>query len=174
VATGDYLLLLNDDVELIDADWLKVMVGLFDLADVGMVGSVLYFEDGTIQHAGHLYSGGNAGHIGFGMTADHIGAAREMQLEREVSGVTAACAAIPMKLFHEIGGMSTTLPVNYNDVDLCLKVRQRGKRIVVTPFARLFHFESKTRRSGVHTFEALELHERWARMMQRDPYEPEA
>lgn len=171
-ATGDYLLLLNDDVELIDPDWLEVMLAHFERSDVGMVGSLLYFEDGTVQHAGHLYEGGNAGHIAIGEASTWIGVAREIHVEREVSGVTAACALVRRELFFEVGGMSTTLPVNYNDVDLCLKIRQSGKRIIVTPYARLYHFESKSRKAGVHAHEWTELNDRWGREMIRDSFEP--
>ncbi|WP_404829217.1 glycosyltransferase family 2 protein [Epidermidibacterium keratini] len=172
VAHGEYFLMLNDDVELIDPDWLEVMLAHFAAEDVGMVGSVLYFEDGTVQHAGHLYEGGNAGHIGIGEKADWVGVAKELHVEREVSGVTAACSVVRAELFFRVGGMSTTLPVNYNDVDFCLKVAQAGYRIIVTPYARMYHYESQTRISGVHPNEWRELNDRWGRLMLRDRFEP--
>lgn len=170
-ATGDYLLLLNDDVEVIDRDWIEVLLGLAQQDDVGIAGSLMYFEDGRIQHAGHVYTGGAAGHSGFGLPPDHPGTAGMFLVEREVSGITAACALVPAALFFDLGGFSATLPVNYNDVDFSLKVRQAGYRCVVSPFARMYHYESSTREPGVTPYEFDELHARWQRHMQVDPYE---
>ncbi|MFV0535253.1 MAG: glycosyltransferase family 2 protein [Cumulibacter sp.] len=170
-ATGDYLLMLNDDVEVIDRDWIDVLLGLAQQNGVGMAGALMYFEDGRIQHAGHIYTGGAAGHAGFGLPPDHPGAAGMFQIEREVSGITAACAMVPAKVFFDLGGFSTTLPVNYNDVDFSLKVRQAGYRCVVSPFARMYHYESSTREPGVTPYEFQELSSRWERHMQVDPFD---
>lgn len=170
-ARGDYILMLNDDVEVIDEDWLEVLIGLAQQDDVGIAGSLMYFEDGRIQHAGHIYTGGAAGHSGFHLPPDHPGTAGAYLIDREVSGITAACALVPAPVFFEVGGLSTTLPVNYNDVDFCLKVRQAGYRCVVSPFARMYHFESTTREPGVTPYEFTELASRWERHMQVDPYD---
>lgn len=170
-ATGEYILMLNDDVEVIDRDWLEVLLGIAQQDDVGIAGALMYFEDGRIQHAGHIYTGGAAGHSGFGLPPDHPGTAGMFLIEREVSGITAACALVPAQLFFDVGGLSSTLPVNYNDVDFCLKVRQAGYRCVVSPFARMYHYESTTREPGVTPYEFHELHARWERHMQVDPFD---
>lgn len=169
-ATGDYILMLNDDVEVIDRDWLEVLLGIAQQEDVGIAGSLMYFEDGRIQHAGHIYTGGAAGHSGFGLPPDHPGTAGMLLIEREVSGITAACALVPTDLFFDLGGLSSTLPVNYNDVDFSLKVRQAGYRCVVSPFARMYHYESSTREPGVTPYEFRELHARWERHMQVEAF----
>jgi len=169
-ARGEYLLMLNDDVEVISPDWLETMLSLTQQDGVGMVGPMLYFEDGSIQHGGHVYSGGGPGHIAFGWDAGSTGPFAGLIIDREVSGVTGACAMMPLELFNEIGGMSTTLPVNFNDVDLCLKVTTAGHRILWTPHAELFHFESKTRIAGVVQEELDSLLMRWGSKLEADPY----
>jgi glycosyltransferase involved in cell wall biosynthesis len=165
-ATGTYVLLLNDDVEVITPDWIETMVGIAQQRDVGMVGATLLFEDDTLQHAGHIYAGeGAIGHIAYGQPADSDGPVMALKTERECSGVTAACALLSRRLFFEIGGLSRQFPVNYNDVDLSMKLRSKDFRIVVTPFARLHHFESKTRRIGVGRSEQALIRNRWGRYL---------
>jgi O-antigen biosynthesis protein len=171
-AHGDYVLLLNDDVEVITPDWIEVMLGIAQEADVGMVGATLLFEDDTLQHAGHLYLGEAAiGHIAYGQHGDSPGAVMGLLTERECSGVTAACALMRRDFFFEVGGLSRQFPMNYNDVDLSLKVRSLGRRIVVTPFARLHHYESKSRTVGVGTSELSLIRSRWGRVLRAgEPY----
>ncbi len=165
-ANGQYVLLLNDDVEVITPDWIETMLGLAQQRDVGLVGATLLFEDDTLQHAGHIYAGeGAIGHIAYGQPADSDGPVMGLRTDRECSGVTAACALLSRRLFFEIGGLSRQFPVNYNDVDLSLKVRSAKLRIVVTPFARLHHFESKTRRIGVGRSEQALIRSRWGRIL---------
>ena len=172
-AQGEYLVLLNDDVELISPDWIETMLGLAQQRDVGLVGTLLYFEDGTVQHGGHLYSASWAGHIALGWEAscdDWIGS---MRVDREVSGVTAACAMIRADTFWEVGGFSLDFAGNYNDVDLSLKVAATGRRNIWTPHARLIHFESKTRVPSVLPAELETLRARWGTRLLSDPYWPE-
>lgn len=171
-ATGEYLVLLNDDVEVITPEWLEVMLGLAQQPDVGLVGTTLYFDDRTFQHAGHVYVGrGAIGHIGYGAKAGDPGPVSGLQVERECSGVTAACAMVRRQVFLDVGGMSLQFPMNYNDVDLSFKVRQAGLRIVWTPFAELYHFESKTRKPGVGLGEVELVSRRWGRLLENgDPY----
>jgi len=169
-ARGEFLLFLNDDTEVIDADWLESLVGLGQEASAGAVGAELLFEDGRIQHVGHLALGGNPGHLMFGRSPDADANRLALWLDREVSGVTAACMLVRREVFDEVGGFSLDFPGNYNDVDLCHKIRAAGYRIVVTPHARLHHFESLTRDPQVITSELTKLQERWWPELNRDPY----
>lgn len=169
-AAGEYLLLLNDDVELISADWIETMLGLVRQPGIGLVGTLLYFEDGTVQHGGHLYAGGWAGHIAPGWSALRDDEFASMTTDREVSGVTAACAMISAELYRQIGGFSADYAGNYNDVDFAFKVRSTGASIVWTPRARLFHFESKSRVATITTQELATIRQQWGSRMLADPY----
>jgi glycosyltransferase involved in cell wall biosynthesis len=171
-ATGDFLLFLNDDVHLLTADWIEALLGPCADPDVGMVGAMLYFEDGTIQHAGHSYALGEAGHIGLKEPGGQTGYFSAYLVERETVGVTAACAIVPKQVFHDVGGFTMHLPGNFNDVDFSLKIRALGYRVVWTPHAELFHFESKTRVTNVGAEEVSFMHRRWRHRMERDPYWP--
>jgi GT2 family glycosyltransferase len=170
VARGDYLLLLNDDVEIVTDDWIETMLGLAQQDGVGMVGAQLYFEDSTVQHAGQVYTGGVAGHAAFGWAGGRDDSIRSMTTDHEVSGVTAACALISRDLYFEVGGFTLALPGNYNDVDLNMKVRATGRTAVFTPWARLYHFESKTRDPRILESDLSTLQGRWSRRMQAELY----
>jgi GT2 family glycosyltransferase len=148
------------------------MLALGQDPSVGVVGCALLYEDGTLQHGGHHYLSATAlGHIAHGAASDDPGPVSALRLERECSGVTAACALLPRDLYLSMGGLSHHFPVNFNDVDFCLKVRTSGERIVWTPFARLYHFESKTRQTGVGFAENEEIRRRWGHVLdQGDPY----
>ena len=173
VATGDHLLLLNDDVDLVEPASIERMLSIVNQPGVGLVGALLYFEDGSIQHLGHLYQGGGAGHVGFGVTPGALSPLESLTPTREVSGVTAACALISSRLFREVGGFSTRFPGNYNDVDLSLKVRHSGATILCTGQASFYHFESKTRDARVLLSEIEQLQVRWGALVQRDEYSRE-
>jgi GT2 family glycosyltransferase len=173
VASGEYLLLLNDDVELVDPDSLERMLSIAEQPNVGIVGALLYFEDGSVQHLGHLYQGGGAGHIAFGVTPGAVAPIETLTPTREVSGVTAACAIISAQLFAEVGGFSSRFPGNYNDVDLSMKVREAGRTVLCTGDASFYHFESKTRDARVLPVELGRLQERWGALLQRDEYSRE-
>lgn len=172
VASGEYLLVLNDDVELITPDWIEVMLGLAQQPGVGLVGTMLQFEDDSIQHGGHLYRDLGAGHIAFRWPVDRDDALGSLGVDREVSGVTAACALVSAAIYREVGGFSTLFPGNYNDVDFCLKIRTTGRSIVWTPRARLYHFESKTRVAAIAPAELERLRDRWSERLLVDPYWP--
>lgn len=169
-ACGEHLLLLNDDVDLITADWIETMLGLSQQVDVGMVGAKLYFEDDTIQHMGHHYWKREASHIGLGDPRRSYGYFSQYLIDCEVSGATAACAMVRKDVFVQVGGFSTSLPVNFNDVDFSLKVRGTGRRIVATPHVELYHFESKTRVARVLSYEVDAMNRRWGRLMVEDSY----
>ena len=169
---GAYLVLLNDDVDLITPGWIEAMLGLAKQPGVGLVGSLLFFEDGTVQHGGHVYSASWAGHIAFGWSADRDDELGSMGVDREVSGVTAACAMIRADTFWQLGGFSLDYAGNYNDVDLSLKVRESGRSVIWTPHARLYHFESKSRIATVEPSELVTLRAHWGTWLLSDPYWP--
>nr|WP_236779076.1 glycosyltransferase [Agromyces seonyuensis] len=169
-ARGEYLLMLNDDVELLTGDWIERMLGLLRQPGVDEVGAMLHFEDGSIQHLGHLYEGGAAGHIAFGRVPRSPREFAELSSTIEVSGVTAACALVGAERFVEVGGFSEMFAGNYNDVDLSQKLTEDGGRILCAGGAKLFHFESRTRDARVLPSELSALLGRWGRRLQVDPF----
>lgn len=169
-ARGDLLLFLNDDVEVITADWLDTMTGFVREPDVGAVGCHLLFEDGRLQHGGHVHLNGAAGHVMFGQDPKSLKNRLALWLDRETAGATAACLLVPARVFGEVGGFSPELPNNYNDVDFSLKLRAAGYRVVVTPHARLYHFESVSRDPSVAEWETVRLQDRWSVQLHADPY----
>jgi GT2 family glycosyltransferase len=160
-ASGEFVLLLNDDVQILSGEWLHSMLALAQRPNAGMVGAMLYYEDDSIQHAGHAYYQGSPTHIGLGAPRGAAGPNNGYLVEREVSGVTAACAMMPLSVFTDVGGFTALLPGNFNDVDLCLKVGWKGYDIYWTPRAELYHFESKTRDAHVHFYELDVIEHRW-------------
>jgi GT2 family glycosyltransferase len=170
-ATGDRIVLLNDDVEVISDRWLEELVAPLDESDVGMTGAKLYFGNNTIQHVGHRYAGGQYHHIAFNRPRGYLGEFGGCAISREVSGVTAACAALTRETYELVGGFSEALPVNFNDVDFSYKVRSIGRRVVVVAPVELFHFESQTRVPHVEDWERAAVTRRWGRP-DIDPYAP--
>ena len=168
-STGDYVLLLNDDTEIIAPDALETLVGLLEDPGVAMAGPLLLYEDGKIQSAGHVLNP-----IPYDLyrhrSPDHVGAQNLLRVQREVSGVIAACALIRRSVFMEAGGMCTKFPSNYNDVDFALKVQSLGYRVVWTPHARFYHFESQTRSPLLKSFEVETIGARWRDRLDDDPY----
>lgn len=160
-AQGEFVLLLNDDVEVLTNNWLSSMLALAQLPNAGMVGAMLYYEDDSVQHAGHAYFQGSPTHIGLGQPRGARGPLSGYLVQREAPGVTAACALMPVAVFKEVGGFTALLPGNFNDVDLCLKVGWKGFDIYWTPDAELYHFESKTRDAHVHYYELDVIEHRW-------------
>lgn len=170
-ASGDLLLLLNDDTELIEPSSIETLVGHLQTAGVAMAGAKLVFSDGTLQHGGHVYHH-DIGHACFGWGGDSPGPwpLRPLAVERECSGVTAAVALVHRAAFEEVGGFTTELPLNYNDVDFCLKLRAAGHRIVWSPWSVWYHFESRTRRSVLRDEEYAFVNARWHYEINNDPY----
>lgn len=148
VATGDFLLLLNDDTEAISTHWLTSMVEQALGENVGAVGGWLIYPDGRTQHAGvMLEEAAVARHYSSAVMLDGLDRGLSL-LNREVSAVTGACLLIRRELYFQSGGLDTEeLPTSYNDVDLCLRLRSKGYRMIMTPRAKLIHHESATRRS---------------------------
>ena len=145
-AKGEYLLLLNNDVEVINAGWLEEMLGYCMREDVGIVGARLYYPDDTIQHAGVVIGfGGIAGHAFVQQKRGTTGYCHRIICAQDYSAVTAACMMVKKSVFEEVGGLTEELKVAFNDVDFCMKVRQIGKLVVYNPYAELYHYESKSR-----------------------------
>lgn len=169
---GEFVLFLNDDTEVISNGWVEAMLSLAQLPNAGMAGAMLYFEDESIQHAGHTYEAGDAGHAGTNDRRGSRGPWGSYLVEREISGVTAACAMMPREIFDEVGGFSLLLPGNFNDVDLCLKVGLLGHAIYWTPYSELYHYESKTRISRVARYEVETAWGRWEWRLDDPAYWP--
>jgi GT2 family glycosyltransferase len=169
VASGEYLCFLNDDMDVLDPGWLGELVTLLEDPSVGAVGPRLLFADGTLQHAGHVYNG-SPGHLLFGEDAQTLDFGGWSQVTGERSGVTGACLLMRAAVFAELGGFSELFPLNFNDVDLCLKIRATGLRILYHPFAMLYHYESQTRVAEVATIELTRIERRWQFELETDPY----
>ncbi len=185
VATGDILVLLNNDVDVIGGDWLQELVSHAVRPDVGAVGARLLFPDDTVQHAGVVlgvgsFAGGPgvAGHFGLHAPASDIGYFGQTGLTREVSAATGACLALRKSVYDSVGGLDEeNLPIAFNDVDLCLRIRASGLRIIFTPYATLYHLESASRGSDVDGVkarrfnrEARMMRARWGRQLDNDPF----
>jgi len=168
-STGDRVVMLNDDTEIRSDGWLEQLVAPLEAGDVGMTGAKMYFSDGTIQHAGIAVREGRYHHPYRGATPDVPGEMCDLMLNREVTGVTAACAALRREVFDEVGGLSEVLPNNYNDVDLSNKLGYLGYRIIWVANCELYHFESLSRRPSVSGPEYDIIEERWGQQI-RDPY----
>jgi len=168
-SSGDVLLLLNDDMEVISEDFIEELVGLALEPEVGAVGARLLLADGRIQHIGHRYANGTF-HLFAGFDGDYAGPKNMCLVTRECIGVTAACLAVRTEIFDEVGGMALDFPNNFNDVDFALRLRDRGLRNIITPHAVLFHFESVTRDGTVTAEEAHLLFTRWGTQLASDPY----
>ena len=145
-ARGDYFLFLNNDITVINPDWLTEMLGVCQRWEVGAVGAKLLYPDDTIQHAGCVVGmGGIAGHLFVNMPANRTGYLHKASLLQDMSAVTAACMMVKRDAFERAGGFTEALAVAFNDVDLCLKIRGAGYLVVYDPYAQLYHMESKTR-----------------------------
>lgn len=168
-ATGEYVLLLNDDTELIEPGSVAEMVGLAQQPDVGMVGAKLLFDDGTLQHGGHLYHG-TITHALLGWASSHPGPYNMANVVRECVGATAASSLMRRDVFLDVGGMNTDFPANYNDVDLSMTVRAAGYRILWTPYAQWYHFESRSFAHPIDPIETALIEQRWGTDLYVDPY----
>jgi O-antigen biosynthesis protein len=171
-ASGELLLFLNNDTEIVSEDWLQHLVYYAEQGDVGAVGALLLYENRTVQHAGvTLGMRGTADHTMRGFQSDVDGYAGSLACAREVSAVTAACLMMRKSLFLEIGGFNEHFFTAYQDVDLCLRLRDRGLRIIYTPEAVVVHHESVSRKSYYDMVDRMLLLDRWEPVIKRgDPY----
>ncbi len=180
-AKGDYLLLLNNDTRVITVNWMEELLMYAQRKDVGAVGGKLYYADKTIQHAGVVLGLGahrTAGHSHYGQHRDNLGYMGRLCYAQNVSAVTGACLLVKKALFEEAGGLDETFAVSLNDVDFCLKLREKGYLNVFTPFAELYHLESASRglddngeKALRYNRESERFREKWKEALQAgDPY----
>ena len=175
---ADILCFLNDDTEVITADWLDVLVARVSLPRVAAAGPMLYYPDGTIQHAGVILGiSGVAGHACHGEPRGRCGYFGRACLEQDVSCVTAACMVIRADVFRMVGGFDGAMPLAYNDVDLCLRLRAAGWRILWTPAAELLHRESASlgrhnvgARARQFARDVALIGQRWRPALDADPF----
>ncbi|MDO4338126.1 MAG: glycosyltransferase family 2 protein [Eubacteriales bacterium] len=163
-ASGDYILLLNNDTEVITPDWLEQMLGYCQREDVAIVGAKLFYPDDTVQHAGVVIGmGGFAGHILTGYGKNYTGYMGRLKAAQDISAVTGACLMVKKSVFDALLGLDEGFGVALNDVDFCLRARAMGKLVVFQPQAQLYHYESKSR--GLET--TPEKQERFQREIRR-------
>ena len=166
---GEVILLLNDDMEIISSDWLEIMLGHALETDVGMVGPMLLLEDSRIQSASHC-NNPRPHNFRTGASSFQAGEFGVLAVARECSGVTGAAAMIRRDVFNEVGGLSLQFPNCFNDVDLGFKILNAGYRIIWTPHAEIFHFESASRESAIKQSELILLLNRWGQFFDKDGY----
>jgi O-antigen biosynthesis protein len=160
-ATGTNLVFLNDDMEAVSAGIPEHLTAPLREPGVGATGAKLLFEDDTIQHAGLVYGNGTITHSYYRLRSSALGQYGDLWTNREVSALTGAAFAVRRDVFDEVGGFSELLPVNYNDVDLSLKIRHSGRRLVWLHDVVLYHFESVSRDNTVHDWEKELICRRW-------------
>lgn len=178
-AKGEFILLLNNDVEIINGSCLEEMLMFAQRKDVGAVGAKLYYSDDTVQHAGVILGlGGTAGHAHKHFGRSHPGYMARASIAQNLSACTAACLMMRRDVFDEVGGLDENFEVAFNDIDLCMKIRKKGYLVVFTPYAELYHYESKSRGND-STPEKLErfrgeidrFKEKWQKQLDDgDPY----
>ncbi len=171
-ATGDVLLFLNNDTEVIAGDWLEAMVEHVQRPEVGVVGAKLLYPNGTIQHGGVVIGfGGFAGHAFWYLDQDDPGYFDFAKVIRNYSAVTGACLALRRGVFEEVGGFDEHLGVAFGDIDLCLRIRERGFLVVWTPYALLYHYESASRGALHPESDEQYARARWKALLDSgDPY----
>jgi len=180
-AKGEYILLLNNDVQVITVNWLEEMLMYAQRSDVGAVGAKLYYANKTIQHAGVVIGLGahrTAGHTHYGQSRENLGYMGRLCYAQDVSAVTGACLMVKKSLYDKVGGLDESFEVSLNDVDLCLKLRHEGLLNVFTPFAELYHFESISRglddngeKAKRYEEESARFREKWKQDLEAgDPY----
>ena len=168
---GDVLVFLNDDTEVRDPAWLLHLVDHAVKPGVGAVGARLLHEDGRVQHSGIWSRGGHPTHRYEGWPGDATGYRGALRVTQNCLAVTGACLAVERTKFELVGGFSPVFPNSYNDVDLCLKLWDRGYRTVVEPRAELFHFEASTRDPAITDDDLAALHDRWRWRLNHDPFD---
>ena len=180
-AAGDYVLLLNNDTQVITFGWMEELLMYAQREDVGAVGAKLYYGDRTIQHAGVVIgmgAHGTAGHTHYKHNHMDLGYMGRLCYAQNVSAVTGACLMVKKSLYMQVGGLDESFAVSLNDVDFCLRLREQGKLNIFTPFAELYHYESESRGDDTHgenavryNEEAARFKERWKALLEKgDPY----
>jgi O-antigen biosynthesis protein len=176
--SGSILCFMNDDIKIITADWLEKLVVRLQLNRVGAVGVMLYYADETIQHAGVILGiYGVAAHAFRGLPRGHDGYFGRAGLEQDLSCVTAACVAVRRQVFEELNGFDERLAIAFNDVDFCIRLREKGWRIIWTPEVQHYHVESQSlgrhdsgERAPVFQKEVRMMRDRWGAILDSDPF----
>ena len=180
-ASGEYVLLLNNDIQIITVNWMEELLMYAQRPDVGAVGAKLYYPDKTIQHAGVVIGLGahrTAGHVHYRQKRENLGYMGRLCYAQNMSAVTGACLLVKKALYEEAGGLDESFAVSLNDVDFCLKLRRLGYLNVFTPFAEAYHYESASRGSDMtgeaaarYNDESARFREKWkAELEAGDPY----
>jgi GT2 family glycosyltransferase len=167
---GKHLLLLNDDIEVTTPNWIERMVMYSERDGIGAIGGRLLWGDTRLQHVGVGFDEGLPNHTYRTFSGDFNGYANAVLIARNCLAVTGACLMTRADVFAEVGGLSEVLPINFNDIDYCLKVYVSGRRIVYDPDLILFHFESSSREPVVNEWEIRQLVDRWAPVAAVDPF----
>jgi len=168
----EHLVILNDDMEIINEEWLSALLELSQDPEVGAVGARLLHADGTIQHVGCVIGvNGGSAHVYHSFPGDFVGYNGFTHLIRNYAAVTGACFATRKSVMSQVGGFDESFAIDFNDIDLCLKIIENGYRIVYTPYCSLFHFEgASAKRVTQNKDERRRFITRWARYMENDPY----
>lgn len=180
-AEGDYILLLNNDTQVITVNWMEELLMYAQRPDVGAVGGKLYYGDKTIQHAGVVIGLGahrTAGHVHYRQKRENLGYMGRLCYAQDMTAVTGACLMVKKSLYEQAGGLDESFAISLNDVDFCLKLRKAGYLNVFTPFAELYHYESVSRGLDDHGEKAKRYDEESARFREKwkeelaagDPY----
>ena len=180
-ASCEYILLLNNDTEVITANWMEEMLMYAQREDVGAVGAKLYYADKTIQHAGVVIGLGahrTAGHTHYRIPVQNLGYMGRLCYTQNVTAVTGACLLVKKSLYEQVGGLDESFVISLNDGDFCLKLRKLGLLNVWTPFAELYHYESISRglddqgeKAERYNRESEHFREKWkAELEAGDPY----
>lgn len=177
-ASGEFLLFLNNDTEVITPDWIEAMLEQAQRKSIGAVGAFLLYPDDTIQHAGVVVGlGALAGHVFNATPSDSPGYFGQLLTINNYSAVTAACLMCRREVFEAVNGFNEDLAVALNDIDLCLKIMEKGYRNLTTPNAKLYHHESKSRgyedspeKQARFQAECDYMKQRWSEIYQNDPY----
>ena len=180
-AEGEYILLLNNDTQVITVNWMEELLMYAQREDVGAVGAKLYYGDKTIQHAGVVLALGahrTAGHSHYGQHRENLGYMGRLCYAQNVSAVTGACLMVAKELYWKVGGLDESFAVSLNDVDFCIKLREAGYLNVFTPFAELYHFESVSRglddqgeKAERFVVESSRFRAKWKAVLEKgDPY----
>lgn len=181
VAEGEYILLLNNDTQVITVNWMEELLMYAQRQDVGAVGAKLYYGDKTIQHAGVVLGLGahrTAGHSHYMQHRENLGYMGRLCYAQNVSAVTGACLLVSKELFEKAGGLDESFAVSLNDVDFCIKLREMGYLNVFTPFAELYHYESVSRglddqgeKAKRYNEESARFRDKWKAVLEKgDPY----
>lgn len=169
-ATGDHLLLLNDDIEVDTPDWIESLLMYSRVPEIGAVGARLLFGDGRLQHVGIVNTIHGPTHVFYGFRNDYVGYFSAARMPGNYLAVTAACMMTRRLIFEEFGGLCTDFPSSYNDVDYCYKLHHKGYRVAYNSEATLYHFESSSRSPVISHDDYDLLRRRWRDLLDHDPY----